>query len=254
MQQFFVQEVLSVGERVVLREPVADQLRKVLRCREGDQIRLIDGSGRPFLCALEMNKKTLSARVQALLEERRELPVPLILGLARIKKEHWEWALQKAAELGATTIVPLESQRVNERPISDHRQQRYERIVEEAAEQSERHRVPRLESACAPLELVRRYPEMPAIVLAERRGDEAPLLGSLLRKIPMTCGILLLIGPEGGWSSEEMDAFYEQRLHFASLGPRILRADTAAVLATGMAAQQMEGQSPIGCEGHGLSI
>lgn len=243
MQQFFIADLLTVGKQIPFPEEVERQLRQVLRVRGGEVVRLIDAQGHPFLARLAVTKKKVEAVCLEMLQETHELPTTLILAPARIKKDKWEWMLQKATELGVSAIWPLVTERVNEVEPTPNRLIRWRRILQEAAEQCERHRLPVLRDAQTLEELlltVEDEENLHVIVLAERREDMAPPLGQALQEIPPGKAILLVVGPEGGFSADEFSLLANAGWTFASLGPRILRAETAAVLSAGMAAQWLE--------------
>lgn len=239
MQQFFVREPLATDSIISFPEETEHQLLRVLRVRGGETVRLVDPNGIPFLATLEVTKKHVTAHCYEALEEKRELPHPLLLALARIKREKWEWALQKATELGVNAILPMETERVNEVAPTGNRRVRWERILQEAAEQCERHRIPTLEASLSLAEILA-MPDVEKIVLAERSEEKAPTLERVLENVAPKGSILLLVGPEGGFSPQEFVAMEAAGVHFANLGPRILRAETAAMLAVGITAQWME--------------
>lgn len=261
MQQFFLAGVApKMGERLVLPEEIAHQLRHVLRFRGGESVRLVflsegasddERSSGAFLAHISLDKKAVYAMVENKIHEQREFKTPLVLATARIKRDKWEWVLQKAAELGVHAIMPMRTARVNEKELTPNQEIRARRILKEAAEQAERHLIPRLyesvaledlESACrARLDCA---PEkIQYIVLAERHA-QAPGFFHIVQNLDRSLPVVLLVGPEGGFNSEEFAFFEKSGFIFAHLGPRILRAESAAILAAGMAAQWLEGESP----------
>jgi 16S rRNA (uracil1498-N3)-methyltransferase len=144
-----------------------------------------------------------------------------------------DWVIQKAAELGASTIVPIQSRHsiVQLKPERIETQlARWRRIVLEAAQQSEQWSVPTVAppTSLAAL-LTGRKPGTTTLLLAERQQ------GKSLQRVELpsdhTCPVLVLIGPEGGWSREEMDLAAQAGCEFMTLGRHILRAETAAVAA-----------------------
>lgn len=255
MQQFFLDISLIEDQTVPLSDVVARQLTRVLRYRGGESIRLVDAEGTAFLATVHLRGKFVEAVVGPELDETREVQAPLILALARIKRDKWEWALQKTCELGVTAIVPLETTRVNEPPATPHRIVRDERILREAAEQSERHRIPILErprrledmlqssvvecpASCGDLKRDVLQGDVQRIVLAERH-EGTSRLREVLEGLDQTRPVILFVGPEGGFTEGEFQAMQEAGVAFASLGSRILRAETAAVFAVGTVAQWM---------------
>lgn len=245
MQQFFTSERVAVGEEILLPEYAQFQLLRVLRAREGDEVRLVDASKRAFLVTLRVMKKEVRGWVQSMIEEHRELPGRLVVALAQIKKTPWEWALQKVTELGATDIILLQTDYAqNKLRIDAHYIERIQAILREAAEQSERHVIPQFLGSyrldqIQDLSIDHWY----SLLEREEKHDVFSVVRrsyeSHLSEEKKTASIGLLIGPEGGWSPAEKE-WLKVNTTGISLGPRILRAETAAVLGCGLLAQTLE--------------
>lgn len=245
MQQFFLPEtVLEIGRLEALSDEISRQLVRVLRVRGGEQVRLIDAKNRPFLAQLVPKGRRVSAEVIEQISEVRETPFEIRLFMARIKKERFEWMLQKCTELGVTTIHPLTTAYTTVKaPHSKENQQvRHERIIQEAAEQSERHIVPVLGEMLDFNALAGHLAEV-NIFAYERSDAHAPTLTQRLSELAASPSrpksVSLLIGPEGGFSPEEAEAAVVMGFLPTSLGARVLRAETAAVLGVGMIAQML---------------
>ncbi|MFT5233418.1 MAG: 16S rRNA (uracil1498-N3)-methyltransferase [Candidatus Krumholzibacteriia bacterium] len=245
MRQFFLDvsddQTIAVGETVTLDRDESHHLATVLRGGRESELRLVDGRGNRFTgeaagkdgkCALV---KITSAQVDP--EEHRR--PGLVLSCAVVKGKRFEWALEKAVELGAHTIVPL---------LCDHgviepregKQSRWLAMMKSAVKQCGRSWLPKLAS-----------PQTLAGVLASRNecvhfygvapyelpADEVPFWRTLLdTPAEDPPGELnFLVGPEGGWSSAELSQL-EKNATAVSLGPHILRAETAA--AAGLTALQ----------------
>jgi len=214
------------------------QIRKVLRLSAGDRVSFLDGEGGHYICRLDAGRSgRLSAEIIEVREATGDLPLHLEVALPLIKGDRFEWAVQKLTELGASKVVPLVSERTVARSKSDARLARWQSIAREAAEQCERATVP---PVVMPVELADYWQSRAGreasrldIVCAERR--DVPTLERILhsREIagaPPT-DISVTIGPEGGFSDTELDQASRLGLTMVSLGPRILRAETAAVAA-----------------------
>ncbi len=204
-----------------MEEPQARYLGSVMRRTVGDRLRLFngrDGEWRARIVTLGKRGALLEAETR-LRPQAAEPDLWLLLSV--IKREALEWAVEKATELGAAELHPVITARSQPaRPSPD----RLRAIATEAAEQSERLSVP-LINPPRPLDaLLRDWPADRRLVAAIERGDDAP-------PAPENGPAALLIGPEGGFDPRELDAM--RRLPFlvpASLGPRILRAETAAIV------------------------
>jgi 16S rRNA (uracil1498-N3)-methyltransferase len=157
--------------------------------------------------------------------------------LAVFKFDRMEWAIEKCTELNVTSIVPVIARRTEKHlaQASAKRAERWRRIAREASQQARRASVPeitvpvKLDTALAPVADLR-------IVLAE--SERESLLSTILRKRPNPSSVVLAVGPEGGWSSDELKLFDHAQWLAASLGPTILRAETAAIAA--LAVTQVE--------------
>ena len=192
----------------------------VARVEEGELIEVFDGKGNVWTVSVESAGK--KETIAALKDSRRAArgSVELILALAMIRIQSFEFALEKAVEVGVTRIVPFTASRSNLAP--GKRYDRWLRIVMEAAKQSKRYYLPALD---APVTF-RQALSIPApskIMFAERNGGP---LKSALAGSP----VLYMIGPEGGWTDQEEAAAREHGFHSVSLGDAILKAETAAIV------------------------
>jgi 16S rRNA (uracil1498-N3)-methyltransferase len=210
-----------VGASVLLEEAPARYLGTVMRRKTGDRLRLFNGRDGEWQARIAtIGKRAALLEVEALLRPQASEP-DLWLLLPIIKREALEWAVEKATELGVAEIHPTITARSQPaRPNPD----RLSAIATEAAEQCERLTVPVIHPP-RPLDAAwRDWPAGRRLVAAIERGEDAPPL-------PQAGPDALLIGPEGGFDPRELDAM--RRLPFlvpASLGPRILRAETAAIV------------------------
>jgi 16S rRNA (uracil1498-N3)-methyltransferase len=192
----------------------------VARVESDELIEIFDGKGHVWTAAVEsVNKRETVARVTA----SREAAPPrfeLILALAMIRIAAFELALEKAVEVGVTRIAPFTAARSNVEP--GHRQDRWTRILVEAAKQSKHYHLLQLDAPRSFAEVLS-IPAASKIMFAEREGGslESALTGS---------PVLYLIGPEGGWTDEELSAARKNNFQLVSLGDAILKAETAAIV------------------------
>ena len=222
------------GNRAVLLGEHAAHLSRVLRAQVGQEFDIAaDGvvrRGRVVSVSEERVEFELGEEVEA-------TPLAQVtLALAIFKFDRMEWAIEKCTELGVTRIVPFAARRTDAHlaAAAVKRVERWRRIAREAAEQARR-------------------AEPPEIVNAVKLGDVLALRGELrivlseaetvtsLRELCASGGgssLLLAIGPEGGWTTEEVQAFAKAGWKAASLGPTILRAETAAIAATAVVMAQ----------------
>ncbi len=209
----------------------AHHLVKVRRLSKGDRFLGLDGAGGLYRCRLERSGKGWTAQVEERLSQPSESPLEITLAQALLKKDNFEWVIQKSAELGVDRIVPLTSVRteVRPRPASAERKRvRWHKILAEAVKQSGRLRLPSLQDLTPLEDFCSADQSEVRLVL-----DEAATVP--LREVveqhssPQSCS--LIIGPEGGWEDQDREAFQRHSLQSAHLGPRILRAETAPIAA-----------------------
>jgi len=210
----------ATGE-VVLTERNHHYLTRVLRAKTAQVIELFDGSGRSCQAIIKnISKRETVAEILNVAEhEDRRLPVTL--GLALIKPDRFDWALQKVTEIGVNAIQPLITQFTDSPPNAVRIRKKWghwQEILVNACEQSENNWLPELRGPSYLHELV--LPQQ--VVFAHPAGESAC--------IDTTKESLLLIGPEGGFSDDEVNSLVKNEVKPMSLGPTILRAETAAIV------------------------
>jgi 16S rRNA (uracil1498-N3)-methyltransferase len=226
-RRFFVEKF--DGQRALILGDRAHHLGVVLRAQAGQLYELSDGV-RVFLGRIE--KVARDAVEFTLLEElpAQEPRLHVILLLSVVKFDAFEWAIEKATELGVAEIMPLAAARSEKALVAaaEKRSERWRKIVLEAAQQSRRVRLPVLHPVARPETAFATRMDKLGIFLSERA--EAPSLRTILRDRAASDAILA-IGPEGGWTEEERDVALQAGFHEASLGRLILRTETAVIAA-----------------------
>jgi 16S rRNA (uracil1498-N3)-methyltransferase len=194
---------------------------RVVRLRVGEDVELFDRNGnaaRGVVASIERDRAVIAAG-EAL--PSRESPLAMHLAMAVIQLEKFELVLQKATELGVRSIIPLVTARVELRPERySGKSERWERILFEAVKQCGRARVPSIEAPARFGDVLQRGG---AKILFDADADPSPV-GQLDE-------VTIFIGPEGGWSDSELALARERGVLFQRLGPRRLRAETAAIAA-----------------------
>jgi len=226
-RRFFVEQF--AGDRAVMEDDAAHHLGRVLRAQTGQLYELSDGE-RVWLGRIE---KVSRDRVEfALLEElpAHQPSLNLTLLLSVVKFDMFEWAIEKATELGVATIVPLAAARSEKALlfVAAKRTERWKKILLEASQQSRRVRVPVLAELVKPEIVFVSHQNGLRVMLSER--PDAPSLRKLLEGQRQTKATLA-IGPEGGWTDAEFEAARSSGFQEASLGKLILRTETAVVAA-----------------------
>jgi len=215
--RLFVQGPLFAGAQVAASEAQAHYLVHVMRRSAGDLLRLFDGASGEWLARIATSRRGASLAVEW--QTRAQATEPDIwLAFAPLKRDATELVVQKASELGVSAILPVFTEHTNGR-INLSRMQS---IAIEAAEQCERLSVPQVRAPVSFADLLGSWPPSRLLAAALERSSPAP--------IPPVAGALL-VGPEGGFSPRELDVM--RRTPFicpVSLGPRVLRAETAAIV------------------------
>jgi 16S rRNA (uracil1498-N3)-methyltransferase len=219
---------------VVLTAEEARHLRDVLRLRAGDEVFVFDGEGREFRCNVaDIGKQeTRLSVVEEVDPARPESKLQLTLAIALLKGEKIDLAVQKATELGVARVALIESEhadvRIKTDRDADRRISRLRRIALEAAKQSGRARVPTIDGPVAYGEFIMNCSAGMRLFFSERGGTP---LGSAIES-GNTSEVTALIGPEGGWSDDEIETARAAGWSVITLSGRILRAETAAIAVT----------------------
>lgn len=214
----------------------ADHLARVLRAQPG-QIFDVVTNGFVHRAEITAVRPGDIPAVEFTLYEELESDsiLPLHLLLAIFKFDHLEWGIEKATELGVARITPILARRT-EKHLSEaaaKRVERWRRIAFEASKQSRRSSVPDVADP-APLKTALAAEASTTRILLSEIEQATPLRQAL--EAHPTESVALAIGPEGGWTPEELQLFHEHTWQSVTLGPRILRAETAAIAATAVAA------------------
>ncbi len=227
MIRLFLDTVLQPKKIIHLTGDKAHYVITVLRCRADDIIVVTDSSGNAYTARISaLIKKQATLEVVAPLQQDNESPLELILLQGLLKGEKMDLVVQKATELGVTEIMPTITQRSQIRET--RKLQRWQKIAEEASRQCGRNRVPLVHEP-ATFDAVMSSRQFPnGIICWEEEG--APF-SSALDALSNVKRIILCIGPEGGFSEKEVKAATDCGFTAATLGKRILRAETAALTA-----------------------
>jgi 16S rRNA (uracil1498-N3)-methyltransferase len=226
-RRFFVEQF--EGTRAVLQGDAAHHLGRVLRAQAGQLYELSDGNkvwlGRVASVARD---RVEFALVEELPADQSAVVVTLLLAV--VKFDAFEWAIEKATELGVSTIVPLAAARSEKALLAAaaKRAERWKKILAEASQQSRRMSVPSLEPVIGPELCFARCQEGLKLLLSERQ-DARPMREVLTGQ--KTARAAIAIGPEGGWTDGELDAAHQSGFKHVSLGKLILRTETAVIAA-----------------------
>lgn len=228
--RFFVPADSLRGDEISISGDAYHHLHRVLRCKPGDEVLLLDGTGECCLVQLrQLQSRTATTRlIRRWRDPEQGLPITLLQALP--KGDKFDLVLQKGTELGIRRFVPVQTAHVVPQPTADRRekrQQRWERIICEAARQSRRSVLPDLTGLQTLEEALAIEGDQLRLVLWE--AGSMPLAAALPQQPPS--GVQLLVGPEGGFSPAEMVQISAAGFRAVHLGPRILRTETAGLAA-----------------------
>jgi 16S rRNA (uracil1498-N3)-methyltransferase len=230
MPRFYCPQPLAAGLTIALPDPVAHHAW-VVRLQPGAELTLFNGDGGEYLAELAtLDKKGATARILAFVERDRELPYEITLAQALPEAAKMDWIIEKAVEMGVAAIQPLAAQRCVVRLSAERaekRQAHWQGVIVSASEQSGRNRLARL----APMDNFTGWIDQSGlhkrILLTPRATQSLP---EWARHQPPQ-SVTLLIGPEGGYTEQEEGAAIERGAIALSVGPRVLRTETAGIAA-----------------------
>ena len=224
LHRFFVQEKIEEninnGTHLTLHSSeLLNQLKNVFRLKSGDEVIIFDGSGKDFTVSIEEFEKD-SVRVSvSMSEENKVLPTrETYLFASLVKKDTFEWIAEKATELGVSHIVPIMSARSEKKNLNEDR---LRKIIIEAAEQSGRATLPVLHEISDLETALKNFRHVPSVVWHTNASK------FVSQDVQDSFGAY--IGPEGGWSESELTLFKKYNMNVRSLGPQILRSETAVI-------------------------
>jgi 16S rRNA (uracil1498-N3)-methyltransferase len=235
--RYFVETPIT-GEQVSLIGPEAHHLINVMRARRGGKVILFDGSGCEFSARVEqIGRNGVELTVLSREEVDRELPFVLTLGVALPKGDRQKWLVEKAVELGVGRVIPLKTERAVAQPV----QQALDRLVRSVIEASKQCGRNRLMEIAEPLDwsdYIDATRDQPRRLLAHPGGTVGCVKHTDLtvhfmhptNVAELPSEIFLAVGPEGGFTNEEVDLAAKSGWHLVDLGRRTLRIETAALL------------------------
>jgi 16S rRNA (uracil1498-N3)-methyltransferase len=232
MPVFFLPPECVTPPTISITGDLLSHLRDSLRITIGETLWFGNGQGIKYRAEItDVSKRAVIGHILETIQEPPRRTPRLILGQSLLKGDKMDWVIQKATELGVDELVPIESRHSVVQLKADrvdHQLARWHRIALEAAQQSEQWCVPTIAQpqSLAPL-LTSRKTDTVTLMLAERRDGKSVQRAELPQY--ETGSVLVLIGPEGGWSKEEMELAAQAGIQPITLGQHILRAETAAI-------------------------
>jgi 16S rRNA (uracil1498-N3)-methyltransferase len=246
MHRFFIDKANIEGSHARIFGEDVDHIAKVLRLREGNELRLCDGECREWSARIvSIGKKAVLAELIASIEVHTEPDCRITLYQGIQKAGKFETVVQKGVELGVCAFVPFNCERAVAKPWSaqDKRQDRYARVAMEAAKQCGRGIVPQVAPPISFDELCERSGRHELTLLLWEEEKERSLKDALVAA-PNATDIAVIVGPEGGISKEEAKALSDCGAVSVSLGSRILRTETAGPAAAAMILYEKDDMAP----------
>ncbi len=240
MHRFFIPPSWISGNEVIFRDEIARQMKQVLRLNPGDEVIALDNTSAELEVEITHIGDSIQGKIIAHRKNENEPKIPVTLFFSLSQREKVEWILQKCTEIGVADFVPMITSRslIQDVVVNEQKRNRWEAIIREAAEQSGRGRLPTLGSGAKFADVIQQGEsyDLPLMAWEEERTQT---LTSIAGKRQFT-HTALLIGPEGGFSSEEV--IMAKRAHWIpfSLGNRILRMETAALVASALLISKLE--------------
>lgn len=233
MQRYFITSEQITDQTIVITGDDVHHIKTVMRFRPGTTIMIADGTGVEYIAEIiEYDVDRVFCRVLETREARGESRTRVTIAQSMPKGDKFEWILQKATELGAKRFLPFSSERtvVKLEPKKvDKKVERWQKITKEAAEQAHRGYVPNVEMPISWKQLLQQIESFPGTVwIAYEKGGKS--LTTALAQTHVD-EIMVLIGPEGGFSAKEVEEAGQAGAITISLGNRILRTETASLLA-----------------------
>lgn len=237
MQRYFVKQRVNEG-RFLIDDEDRHHIVKVMRMQIGDQIICVDLEGKQAVCALaEITDTSVVADVVQWIDGVSELPISITIASGLPKGDKLEWIIQKGTELGAYQFLPFAAARSvvkwDEKKAAK-KVDRWQKIAKEAAEQSHRALLPDVLSAISFKDLLLKSKDFHYKLVAfeeESRNGETSVFADTLKKINKGETLLIVFGPEGGLTDEEVRQLKDSDFAVCGLGPRILRTETAPLYA-----------------------
>jgi 16S rRNA (uracil1498-N3)-methyltransferase len=222
LHRFYTTETIGLQKEITIHSAeMVNQIRRVFRLKSGDSIIIFDGSGSDYECHIsDFGKESITLNVNSSSRSRFMPAREITLCAAVVKKDTFEWIVEKATELGVTKIIPVMTERSEKKNLNEAR---LKKIAIEASEQSGRGNIPTIHPIITLAEAMQRVVDKKITSVAFHTEGEK------IQGLPLYS--VIFIGPEGGWSPKEIALFHANNIDINCLGNQVLRAETAAIAA-----------------------
>ncbi|CDF58073.1 16S rRNA (uracil(1498)-N(3))-methyltransferase [Thermobrachium celere] len=235
MHKFFVKRNNIINDKIIIEGDDVQHISKVLRLRKDDIIQVCDGHLNEYICSIqEINKNNVVCLVKEKFKNENESDVSITLFQGLPKAQKMELIIQKGVEIGIKEFIPVITERVvvkTEGKDLKNKLERWNRIAYEASKQSNRGIVPEVKDIIDFKEALELLKEFDAVFVPYEKERSMGFKKALKDKKDIK-NVAVVIGPEGGFSEEEVKIFEENGFVLVTLGPRILRTETAGLVAS----------------------
>lgn len=231
-RRFFVEGAKEIGGTVEIGGTDAHKIANVLRLSAGDRIVVIDSAARTFTAAIAAVGRVVRATIEEEIFDDRAPSAVLRIDVAQAvpKGRRMDFVIEKGSELGVETFLPFYCERSVSRDVGAEKAARWRRIARSAAQQCGRRSVPAVIDPMPYATLLERFGEYDAVLFAWELATPAPLPRRLAEALPAAGRVLVVVGPEGGFTHAEAELAQSRGAAMLWLGPRVLRTDTAALV------------------------
>lgn len=245
MQHFFVTPSQVEGERIYIEGSDVNHMKNVLRMRPGEAVAISDGDNLKYRCVVEGYEEGRAVlAIQQRMPVDTELPCRITLFQGLPKQDKMELIVQKAVELGASQVVPVATRRsvvkLDEKKAAK-KLQRWQQIAESAAKQAGRGYIPQVSSVLSYQEALEKAGELDVLLIPYELAEGMEEARKVVASIAQGQSVGIIIGPEGGFEKEEVDAAIHQGAKAITLGRRILRTETAGLAILSILMFRLEG-------------
>ncbi len=247
MYQFFVEPEAIAGNRVSITGKDVNHIKNVLRMKEGEELAVSNGvDGKEYRCGiLSLGEDEILCELRFVKEDAVELPVKVYLFQGLPKSDKMELIIQKAVELGVYEVIPVATKRAVvklDAKKEKSKLMRWQAIAEAAAKQSKRACIPQVASLMSFKEAVQKAGKMDAKLIPYEMAEDMSHTRELIKAIKPGQSVAVFIGPEGGFSEEEIELAESNGVCPVTLGKRILRTETAGMTMLSILMYELEGR------------
>lgn len=233
LPRFYLQSITIQNDSVNIQDkPVIYQITKILRLKKGNIFIVFDPQFEYQILIKQISKDNIIGKIIEKTKSEREPRKKLTLYQSLLKSDKFEWILQKCVEIGVAEFTPMVSDNSIVRKISENKSERYQKIIREATEQCGGIKIASLNPVITFKQAVEQIKDFKGQKLLAWEGQSENEIGKAIDKKQKD--YYLFIGPEGGFLPEEIELAKQNDIQIISLGKRILRAETAAIVASGL--------------------